>query len=124
MDTIDHDHGHDRGLAADLSTLVDRRRALKLIAGVGLVALAAAAGRTRRPSSTSTASGELSHDPRRDVDDNRRGRELRDDPRGDGRPVPRRRLERAERADRERHRAQRHPLELRLGERRSPRACR
>jgi protocatechuate 3,4-dioxygenase beta subunit len=32
-------HDHDRGLAFDLATLIDRRRALKLVAGAGLVAL-------------------------------------------------------------------------------------
>ena len=46
------------------------------------------------------------------------------DPRGDGRPVPGRRLERAERPDPERHRPQRHPLELRLGLGRRRGACR
>jgi protocatechuate 3,4-dioxygenase beta subunit len=36
---LDEPHDHDRGLAFDLSTLIQRRRALKLIAGAGLVAL-------------------------------------------------------------------------------------
>jgi protocatechuate 3,4-dioxygenase beta subunit len=33
------DHDHDRGLAFDLSTLLERRRALRLMAGAGLVTL-------------------------------------------------------------------------------------
>lgn len=37
----DHDHDHDRGLAHDLATLVDRRRALKLFSVAGLATLAA-----------------------------------------------------------------------------------
>ena len=55
----DEDHDHDRGLAFDLTTLLDRRRAMKLFAGAALVSLAAcgqddktAAGAT---SSTSTS---------------------------------------------------------------------
>src|SRR5882757_7794803 len=35
---------HDRGLAFDLARLVDRRRALQLLAGAGLVTFAAACG--------------------------------------------------------------------------------
>src|SRR5882757_5133715 len=35
---------HDRGLAFDLAKLVDRRRALQLLAGAGLVTFAAACG--------------------------------------------------------------------------------
>jgi protocatechuate 3,4-dioxygenase beta subunit len=51
---------HDRGLAFDLSTLVQRRRALKLIAGAGLVALVGCgsdddAASTASTSSTTTA---------------------------------------------------------------------
>ena len=51
---MDDDHDHHRGLAADRSTLVDRRRALKLIAGVGLVSFAAACGSDEKASITST----------------------------------------------------------------------
>jgi protocatechuate 3,4-dioxygenase beta subunit len=40
---IHHEHDHDRGLAFDLQTLVDRRRALQLLGGVGLVTLAGCA---------------------------------------------------------------------------------
>ena len=49
----------------------------------------------------------------------RRGRHR--DPRGDRRPLPGRRLERRERADRERHRPQRHHQQLRRRLRRRPR---
>jgi protocatechuate 3,4-dioxygenase beta subunit len=35
----DHGHDHDRGLAFDLATLVERRHALKLLAGSGLAVL-------------------------------------------------------------------------------------
>ena len=50
--------------------------------------------------------------------------ELRADPRGDGRALPGRRLERAGRADRGRRRAQRHPLAASDRRRASPTACR
>ena len=40
MSAMDHElEEHDRGLAYDLGTLLERRRALKLFAGAGLVAL-------------------------------------------------------------------------------------
>ena len=109
----DHKHGHDRGLAADLPTLLDRRRALKLIAGVGLCC-PPRVDRTRRGQHVDHRVVELvDHNRFADVDDNRRGCELFDHPGGDGRPLSRRRLERAERPQRERRRAQRHPVELR-----------
>ncbi len=47
-------HDHDRGLAHDLVTLVDRRRALTLFAGAGLVALAAC-GSSRAASTASSS---------------------------------------------------------------------
>lgn len=60
--TPDHEpHDHDRGLAHDLSTLVNRRRALTLFAGAGLAALAgcgankAASSATDATTSTATA---------------------------------------------------------------------
>jgi protocatechuate 3,4-dioxygenase beta subunit len=57
---LDEPHDHDRGLAFDLSTLIQRRRALKLIAGTGLVALVGClsdddAASTASTSSTTTA---------------------------------------------------------------------
>jgi protocatechuate 3,4-dioxygenase beta subunit len=63
MDT-DHDHEHgdlDRGLAFDVTTLLERRRALKLMAGAGVAAVLAACGSssksgTAASSSASTAS--------------------------------------------------------------------
>ncbi len=47
------DHLHDRGLAFDLATLVNRRRALKLFAGAAFVGLAACAD--KRPVDTTSA---------------------------------------------------------------------
>jgi protocatechuate 3,4-dioxygenase beta subunit len=45
MSAMDHDpEEHDRGLSHDLMTLLERRRALKLFAGAGLVALVGCAG--------------------------------------------------------------------------------
>jgi len=52
----DHDteiHDHDRGLAFDLSTLMQRRQALRFFAGAGLVALAGC-GSSKLSSSAST----------------------------------------------------------------------
>jgi protocatechuate 3,4-dioxygenase beta subunit len=60
---LDEPHDHDRGLAFDLTTLIQRRRALKLIAGAGLVALAGcgsdddAASTAFTTSTTTEASG-------------------------------------------------------------------
>ncbi|MDQ4134048.1 MAG: 3,4-dioxygenase subunit beta [Actinomycetota bacterium] len=53
------DHHHDEGLAFDLSTLLDRRRALKLLAGAGVLAVAGCASDGDPParSSPSTAGG-------------------------------------------------------------------
>ena len=51
-----HVHDHDRGLAHDLGTLVDRRRALALLGGVGLVAVAAGCSSGSDGSSASTSS--------------------------------------------------------------------
>jgi protocatechuate 3,4-dioxygenase beta subunit len=54
----DEAHDHDRGLSFDVSTLLDRRRALTLLGGAGLVSLAAC-----RPGSgtgTTTTSGATS----------------------------------------------------------------
>jgi protocatechuate 3,4-dioxygenase beta subunit len=60
LDAVDAPDDHDRGLAFDLSTLMQRRRALKLIAGAGLVALVGCgsdddAASTASTSSTTTA---------------------------------------------------------------------
>ncbi len=52
-------HDHDRGLAFDLSTMVERRGALKLLAGAGLVAIAGCASSgssSKAASSTSSSS--------------------------------------------------------------------
>jgi protocatechuate 3,4-dioxygenase beta subunit len=49
-----HEHDHDRGLAFDPGALVDRRRALQLLGGVGLVTLAGCASGGGDPSSASS----------------------------------------------------------------------
>jgi protocatechuate 3,4-dioxygenase beta subunit len=55
---MDHDPGHDRGLAFDLSTMVERRGALKLLAGFGMAALAGCATKgTSSSSPTGAGSG-------------------------------------------------------------------
>ncbi|MEQ1699313.1 MAG: hypothetical protein ABMA25_04340 [Ilumatobacteraceae bacterium] len=54
----EHDHEHDewdRGLAHDLRTMMERRRALKVFAGAGAVALLAACGSDSSSSATSAA---------------------------------------------------------------------
>jgi len=51
----DHDDLHDRGLAFDVATLLDRRRVLGLMAGAGLVALAGCAGGSKDTASGSAA---------------------------------------------------------------------
>jgi protocatechuate 3,4-dioxygenase beta subunit len=54
---LDEPHDHDRGLAFDLSTLIQRRRALKLIAGAGLVALVGCGSDDDAASTSSTTTG-------------------------------------------------------------------
>jgi len=54
-----HDDDHDRGLAFDLSTLFNRRRALQLFGGAGLVALVGCASKGGS-SSTATAAAATS----------------------------------------------------------------
>jgi protocatechuate 3,4-dioxygenase beta subunit len=49
-----HPHDHDRGLAFDLSTLVNRRRALQLLGGVGVLTLAGCTSNDGESSGTST----------------------------------------------------------------------
>ena len=58
----DHDgHDHDRGLAFDLSTLLNRRRMLQLIGGAGVLALAGCASSATGASyTTAAASGSSS----------------------------------------------------------------
>ena len=50
-------HDHDPGLAFDLSTLLDRRRAMTLIAGIGLVAIGACGRNDENVSSSTTTTG-------------------------------------------------------------------
>ncbi|HEX6056931.1 MAG TPA: intradiol ring-cleavage dioxygenase [Intrasporangium sp.] len=57
MDAFDEqDHAHDRGLAFDLATLLDRRRAMTLMGGLGLAG-ALAACTSAEPSSGAAATG-------------------------------------------------------------------
>jgi len=51
----DHDDLHDRGLAFDVATLLNRRRVLGLMAGAGLAALAGCASGSKDTASASTA---------------------------------------------------------------------
>ena len=51
----EHDHDHDRGLAFDLSTLLNRRRMLQLIGGAGVLALAGCASSSTGASDTTAA---------------------------------------------------------------------
>ena len=92
---------YDQGLQADVATLVDRRRVLQLmgLAGVGAFLAACAPGAISSATASAAASARVVHQ--------RRGLRPRD-PRGDRRPVPGRRHERARRPHRERRRAQRH----------------
>jgi protocatechuate 3,4-dioxygenase beta subunit len=58
MDT-DHDHQHgdlDRGIGFDVSTLLERRRALKLMAGAGVAAVLAACGSGSKSTSAASSS--------------------------------------------------------------------
>ena len=58
MDTAhDHEHGDlDRGLGFDVSTLLERRRALKLMAGAGVAAVLAACGSSSKTTSAASSS--------------------------------------------------------------------
>jgi len=51
----DEVHEHDRGLAYDLGTLFDRRRTLKLLAGVGALAFVGCSSAQKAGSGTSTS---------------------------------------------------------------------
>jgi protocatechuate 3,4-dioxygenase beta subunit len=50
-----HDHDHDRGLAFDLSTLMERRRLFQVIAGAGLAALAVGCASDSKSAAATTA---------------------------------------------------------------------
>jgi protocatechuate 3,4-dioxygenase beta subunit len=57
----DHDHEElDRGLAFDVSTLLERRRALKLMAGAGVAAVLAACGSSSKGSTAASSSSSSS----------------------------------------------------------------
>jgi protocatechuate 3,4-dioxygenase beta subunit len=53
-----HEDGLDRGLAFDVSTLLERRRALKLMAGAGIAAVLAACGSSSKSSSAASTSSQ------------------------------------------------------------------
>ncbi len=56
MGTDQHDDDLDRGFAFDVSTLLERRRALKLMAGAGVAAVLAACGSNAKTSSSASSS--------------------------------------------------------------------
>ena len=113
----------DQGLRFDIETLIDRRRALKLFGYAGLsagvVALAACApAATGSPAATPArhVGAAACHGRRRDV---------RRHPRGDRRPVPRRRLERRRTCSTESGVVRSDiRVQLRRAPRAPPRACR
>ncbi len=53
----DERHDHDRGLSFDISTLLGRRRALRLLGGAGLVALVGCASKGTSSSAAASATG-------------------------------------------------------------------
>ena len=100
MNTTDDKDDHDRGLDFDLPLLINRRRALGLMAtSVGAVALAACGADSGATTGSSATAEAADGDP--------------SVPEETARPVPWRRLERAERAHRERRRPQGHHHQLR-----------
>ena len=123
-----HDHeleDHDRGLSHDLPTLLSRRRALALFSGGGA---GRRAGRLRADRRQRRLHRRRRFGWRRVIRRGRgghhRGRVRQEqDPRGDGRALPRRRVQRGQRPHRERHRPQRHHPELPGRRRGWPRAC-
>jgi protocatechuate 3,4-dioxygenase beta subunit len=60
MGTDQHDDDFDRGLAFDVSTLLERRRALKLMAGAGVAAVLAACGSNAKTSSAASSTSSTS----------------------------------------------------------------
>lgn len=56
-------HDHDRGLAFDLSTLLDRRRVLKLFAGAALVTLTGCGNGSQESAATSSAAATTESTP-------------------------------------------------------------
>ena len=125
-----HDDLHDRGLAFDLATLrarrpthaVDRRHALRLLAGAGAGVVLVACSSDSGSSASSTSSSSTSTTGAA-LHDHRRGRRVgRRRPAGDRWPVPGRRIQRAQRPRRERRRPPGHPLQLRRPTPARPRA--
>ena len=131
-------HGRQRARpripARDTCSAKSRREMLGILGAFGLTAIGAGVLAVCGSDTKSNASSSSSAASARDHDDvggggdhhdrRRGGHDDRQDPRGDGGPVPGRRHERSERADPERHRAQRHPVELRFVVRHGARACR
>ena len=106
----------------DLTALMQRRRALKLLAGAGARSRTRRARRLRHRRRFGRERHDLDHLGLVVVDSSlvhhvRGDVGRRRDPRGDRRALPGRRLQRAERADRERDRPQRHHAQLRVLER-------
>ena len=127
----------DQGLLFDLETEFSRRKVLKLMGygglSAGLLTLAACgpSGSTSSPqrcghqrAGDRQRAGDVESDIERRLERHRGRGRLRCDPRGDGRPVPGRWLERPERAGRQRRRPNGHHDELRrvLGHGRGPAA--
>ena len=111
----DHDKGsrttcHGSEPAARVgSSAADRRRGRGRadVNATSSGAMTGSSSATLRAARAAPDGGPTSWHRRRTRSRSGRGRRGRD-PRGDGRPLPRRRLQRAQRAHRERHRAQRH----------------
>lgn len=66
---LDQVHDHDRGLSRDLPALIDRRRALGLFGGAGLVALAACSPRSNDSPTTTPSSASTSDAPSASTDE-------------------------------------------------------
>ena len=108
-DPHEHDDLHDRGLAFDLATLrarahaparFERRGALKLLAGAGAGLVLVACGSDSDDAATTTTSSTTSTTAGGSTTTAGSGTPDRRHPRGDRRPVPRRRIQRTERARR------------------------
>ena len=103
----DHDdelHDHDKGLSHDLPRMLSRRRALGVFGGAGLLALAGCADDATTGTSTTAAASS----PAATATASTAAAAGERDPGGDRRAVPGGRLQRRQRAHRERHRPQRH----------------
>jgi protocatechuate 3,4-dioxygenase beta subunit len=124
MEDLDMDHHRD-GLAADLDPLLEiaasRRQSLRwLLSGVAALPLAGCGGSTTAAASTSPRPPAAAPAARQHGIDRQHRQQLRPHPRGNRRPVSRRRHQQQRQrhrqcADPVRHRAQRHPHQRRPG---------